>query len=452
MDTCPIHECTHSITEFARCGCNNTCNCVIHAIDTNCINVDIAGLGTPLSPYTVQATPVIDPDPNNTLTCGPAGLKAEGANVVANNADEPCQSVDVTVVEAPNNTFTVSAKNNFAPDQPGATITPQAPGNLGTNILRCLTPAQGGPGLGVFAEDIQDVVGAEIGPAIAGTCLTYDDATNKVNVAIADTPTTNGVKCQPGGLEVIPSTDAGNTTTLGADGNIFTPPSPTAVNVVDNAQNIDAVVGPPDTITFTCVPVPITTNTVVNAPCISVQGDTCNGFNIELGLSPDNCNGIECHGNGLFMQATQYPNAATTTSGCDPGPGPGNIPQTQFGPTRCTTITNPSTCRGMIVSVRLEYRDVFVTPGHTVGFWAGFGELSTDGGAIFGVWSRTGRGPSTGGAAYNDQGGSYVRDVAALPPGASATFCTRVSYSTGGGFNGNILSSCQILTVTGVIV
>lgn len=428
---------------MARCGCNNTCSCVLSATNTPCIKTSVTGLGTPILPYNITVTPVISSDTGNSLECRANGLFAQGVVIIGDTDNDNC--VNITATQGPVGTYTLEGSLIVSPDIPDPNGGPNA-GNgaeclAGTGLL--VAPSvdptnllKFGPDgrLEVLCEDVQDCIGQEIGPQLAGTCLAYDDAANKINVVICDDPT-NTLTCNA----------AGSTNPNCTNGGLYVPPAPTVVHVIDNDPSQNQTVGPNDTITFTCVPVPITTSVAASAPCISVQGDTCNGFNIQLGIaSNDPCNGLECHGDGLF--APQYePSIVNPQQGVCPGPAnpAANQAPTQYGPLQCQTFTNTSDCKSMAVIAMHEVRDFTVT--RNAGGYLINAELNFNGGP-FSTWGFINNQAGPNGIS-TVQVGTYSREVATLPPGGSITVCARMSIGTNG-FNGN-MAGCQIITLSG---
>lgn len=63
---------------MSRCGCTAACSCLLEALDTQCMNVTITGSGSATAgdPYIVSVDPVFDPNVDNILSCGPAGMLA----------------------------------------------------------------------------------------------------------------------------------------------------------------------------------------------------------------------------------------------------------------------------------------------------------------------------------------------------------------------------------------
>lgn len=94
--------------------------------DTNCISVSV--VEAPAGTFTVSATPIIDPDPGNILTCGVDGLLVLGSSstqLVA--SDTNC--INMSAVEGPADTWTVSAQPIIAPNHTGYPV--------GCNGLEC---------------------------------------------------------------------------------------------------------------------------------------------------------------------------------------------------------------------------------------------------------------------------------------------------------------------------
>lgn len=370
---------------MARCGCNPVCNCLIR--DGVC--TDVTGLGTPTVPYKIDVK--VD---GLTVTCGPNGLQSQ---VDIDPLDT--NTVDMHVTGGPA-AFIVSADVIIDPAS-GALLT--------------ATPQ----GLLVSCEAVQDCIGQEIGPALAGTCLVYNDGANRIDVQIDPDPS-NQVGCGtgPGGA------------------GLYVPPSPTVVQVIDNAENISAVVGPSDTITFDCVPVPVVSN---DPSCLAITGDTCSGLVFDLNISPDPCNGLECRGNGLFVfvDPEDLPNIGGPVGNAAFGPANGNF-NVNFGPVICQTATNPSACRSMRVDLA---QDLSIDYGRTSGDFTVQWETSFNGpGGPFAT--------DPGFASFAPEGVSRRREgkskygtVMALAPGASVTVCMQLRAIGNGAVNAQVIAA-----------
>lgn len=77
----------------------------VTALDTPCIDMTVT---EPIAgSFVVSAVPIIDPNPLNTLSCGPAGLFSAGSDVTIIANDTDC--INLTVVEGPPNTFNLTA-------------------------------------------------------------------------------------------------------------------------------------------------------------------------------------------------------------------------------------------------------------------------------------------------------------------------------------------------------
>lgn len=86
---------------------------LVVASDTDCINM--TSVEGPSGTFTVSAQPTISPAAGNKLICTPTGLYSSGATVQA--LDSQC--IDVTVTEGPADTYTVSASPILANTYPG---------------------------------------------------------------------------------------------------------------------------------------------------------------------------------------------------------------------------------------------------------------------------------------------------------------------------------------------
>lgn len=235
-------------------------------------------------------------------------------------------------------------------------------------------------------------------------------------------PADNGLECTAptagcaaGGLQVVPSSDAGNALTFGTDGRLLVPPGDICISAAEGN-------------------------------CLELDGLGC----ITLPLSPDDCNGLQCRGNGLWAdEFIPIQDGFGQTGNCANGPGAGNSPITQYGATLQRTINNPSVCHSMNIFVTHEFRDIAVG-GHTQGTWTGRAFLGP--GALPPVnttsWSVVGQGPPATPVAYTRQGGTFTRFQGLIPPGGSVTIFAGVSFETNDGFDGQI-GFCHVLNVIG---
>lgn len=111
----------------------------IVAEDTDCLNVTITGAGTAVQ--IVRVDPVISPIVGNTIQCTPNGLFAAAAAVDVQIAAVDTNTLDLTVVEGPDNVFQVSGDVIVSPDA-GNSLVAQANGLFvcDTNIVAVDTP------------------------------------------------------------------------------------------------------------------------------------------------------------------------------------------------------------------------------------------------------------------------------------------------------------------------
>ncbi|MFJ4627188.1 hypothetical protein [Streptomyces sp. NPDC088847] len=217
----------------------------LEAADTPSVDVTITGTGTVGDPYQVAAAAILDPAPpgggTNLLQESPDGLFVECADVrgclsagdgiaydpgtgeiaarpstdagnavsfgtdgglyatagggapsVVEGGDTPTASNTVTGTGAAGDPYVVTTDVTLDPTPPGG----------GTNLL------QAGPdGLYVECDDVR-------GCLSAGDGIAYDTATGEISARV--------------------SADAGNQTTIGTDGGLFTPASTTAVEAADS--------------------------------------------------------------------------------------------------------------------------------------------------------------------------------------------------------------------------
>lgn len=458
---------------MARCGCNPICSCLINALDTTCIDMSITGLGTPTNPYIISAVPIIDPNAANDLTCGPGGLlvlsdictvDTPSINLTGNGSEPTCLQADVILT--PDNTGPLAG----------------TPGG-GDNLLK-LDPATG---LYVSCEDIQDCIGASIGPSIAGNCLEYNDAANRVDVQI-DADPSNQLGCGTGptgeGLYVAPSGavapgDCITVTGTGEAGNPFVvnveidPACPQItcgpaglcvdIDIIPmDTPTVDMVVtgtgtaGDPFIISANQICQPVTTSVATNAPCLSVTGNGCDTpLNIQLGISPDTCgpiptpNALECRGNGLFVRGQDF-DVFTNQQGSCNGTGPlvnftGTI---QIGPTICQGLLVNNTCTNMAYFLFMEARDIILA-GHTQGGWRIDAEASFDGGATFQRWGFTGAANPLGNPPEYDMSiSTFARTIGTSGPGGSTNVCIRMQAVLNN-FTGDI-GMCYVISQHGV--
>ena len=62
---------------MARCGCTGgACTCVLMALDTDCVETNVTGIGSSDNPYIISSDLTIDPVTGNLLSCEEAGLRA----------------------------------------------------------------------------------------------------------------------------------------------------------------------------------------------------------------------------------------------------------------------------------------------------------------------------------------------------------------------------------------
>ncbi|MFJ6565594.1 hypothetical protein ACIQMV_38295 [Streptomyces sp. NPDC091412] len=217
--------------------------------DSETINFDLTGTGTPGDPYEITGSVILDPAPpgggSNLLNEGPDGLFVECADVrtcfsatdgatydpasgeigakVSTDAGNqttiggdgglytPAASTAVEAKDSP--TVDVTVSGTGAAGDPyevsAAVILDPAPPGGGTNLI-----GAGPDGLYVECADVRQCFSAGDGAA-------YDPATGEISARI--------------------SGDAGNTTTIGGDGGIYTPAAATALEAADT-NTVDVTV------------------------------------------------------------------------------------------------------------------------------------------------------------------------------------------------------------------
>jgi hypothetical protein len=216
------------VVRVARCGCSSTCGCcltagtgvtitgtgntgscyvisstggVLTVMDTPSVNETLTGSGTLADPYVLSSAVIIDPEPTNVLTSGPAGLDVSCARVIACVSASP-GTTGVTVADG--NGLDLSISGTGAAGNPyvisGVVVKDPNPDNILT-----VTAA----GVGVTCESVQDCIGQAIA---AGQGATYNDAGNAISV--------------------LPSTDVGNQVVSGTDGRLFVPAAGAGVTPV----------------------------------------------------------------------------------------------------------------------------------------------------------------------------------------------------------------------------
>ncbi|MFB7114827.1 hypothetical protein [Streptomyces sp. NPDC056291] len=209
--------------------------------DSETINFDLTGTGTPGDPYEITGSVILDPAPpgggSNLLNEGPDGLFVECADVrtcfsatdgatydpasgeigakVSTDAGNqttiggdgglytPATSTAVEAKDSPTVDVTVSGSGAVGDpyEVSAAVILDPAPPGGGTNLI-----GEGPDGLFVECADVRQCFSAGDGAA-------YDPATGKISARV--------------------SGDAGNTTTIGGDGGIYTPAAATALEAAD---------------------------------------------------------------------------------------------------------------------------------------------------------------------------------------------------------------------------
>lgn len=116
----------------------------IVASDTNCINMSV--VEAPAGTFTVSAVPIIDPAPGNLLTCGASGLLVSGSSSTQLIADDT-DCISMSAVEGPADTWTISAEPVIALNHTGYPV--------GCNGLECNATGLSAP------PDVAGAIGEE---------------------------------------------------------------------------------------------------------------------------------------------------------------------------------------------------------------------------------------------------------------------------------------------------
>lgn len=298
---------------MARCGCNNTCNCLVQACDGG--GITVSGSGTKAKPYEICIC--LSTDENNVAEFGSDGCLyvPQTAFTVLDTA-----TVDHTLTGTGTTTdpYILQSDVILTPDD-------EVPNPDGLDPSENLIKLGDGPGQGIYVscEDVQDCVGQMVTALLDG--IRYDDAGNAVMVEVsADagnqiiySPNDGGLYTNADGSETIVtpgpggtvtgtgtagdpyvvapciSTDADNTLVLGTDGCLFVPGG-LPVSGTDAAGN-PAACDPAASLTFEslapdCLP-------------LTIEQTDCPDPVVRLGLNiaPDVCvpNILECTPNGL---------------------------------------------------------------------------------------------------------------------------------------------------------
>ena len=207
----------------------------LDVIGTDCIDLSISGVGTYASPYAVTANVNISGTSGNAISCDGDGLFVPITSVVGDIGS--CVNISVIGEGTVADPYEVSATVNVDSTVP--------------NLLSC-----GPNGLKVICEDIQDCVGAGFTQG-----LIYDDVANTYSVRI--------------------SGDAGNSVTWGSDTGLYVPVATGAETKIN-------------TVSTSCI-----TTDIVGA------GTTANPYivtsELNLDVRPDNI--AVCTEDGLFVPA-----------------------------------------------------------------------------------------------------------------------------------------------------
>lgn len=175
---------------MARCGCTSGCACLLHHLDTNCVDVTITGSGSSIDPYVISAELDFDLDPGNLLTCSINGLLAKVFMQVAPNS---CMTVTGSGTSLDPFVFTTTA---FQDDIATFAISgPLSAPTLGTLRFR-------------FPFDATLLgVSAAVNTAPTGANIVLDVNKNGVSIfPISTKPTITAGTFDTGGSEDVPDT------------------------------------------------------------------------------------------------------------------------------------------------------------------------------------------------------------------------------------------------------
>lgn len=470
------------------CGCQQDCNCVIKDGTTT----TVTGSGSAADPYKIEVTPgnssitvddtpcidlsgngspglplmadlVISPDVDNLLTKPGSGCTDNGLKIACSDISSCLVVGDcLEIVDGAINT-------KIAPDVDGGNGIECTPDGL------LVAPSADGGNTMVYGSDgnlyvppgncVATPMEVEIDVAGGSACLSATGGGCEgdpyiVTLGLAADP--NALDCTATGLQVIPSTDAGNTLVFGSDGRLYTTGGSTSLQVVDTPTVDHTLTGtgtPGDPFILTsCSPTILPSDTT----CIAMQvlgGSGCADPYVVMAepiLSPDACNGLECRGNGLFTDRVPSGQVIVGNEGCTAGggvPTPANglfpIPNTEY----CATITNPDPCRSMHVMVFVEINSLRIKADagtEEAEVQARFVTGTNLAGLGVGTWSfNVHRNVGPGGVDERRPGGSHMRDAGVLlPPGGSGTVCVDLASNNINGINVEV-EACVILRLVG---
>ncbi|MFZ8972588.1 MAG: hypothetical protein ACO2ZD_00650 [Pseudomonadales bacterium] len=112
--------------------------------DTDCIDMSITGAGTAVDPWVINATPVIDPNPDNALSCTATGLFA--AATVVQELDTDCIDLTVSGTGVTSDPYVISA----------TPVIDSTSADAVDNVLQCTAD-----GLIVNWRDVEAAIAAE---------------------------------------------------------------------------------------------------------------------------------------------------------------------------------------------------------------------------------------------------------------------------------------------------
>lgn len=419
---------------------------IVGVTDTATLNLSITGDGSIGTPYVISGNPIISPNAGNQLTAVANGLfvpAATGAETIVQVADTPTINASISGAGTAGSPYVISAV-----------------ADLSTDTNQCLTIGTDG-GLYVECPDGSETqIDAGTNVTVTGTGTTADPyvinaAGGAEATTVSDTSSLNltlaGVNISG---DVIISPNAGNTLTNPGNG-LYAP-----LTLVANGD-VTAVTG-----TGTAGdPFHVNVNSGCGLREVAgvLEANTEDSANWPYACTIDGGSPIFCGPDGqlygtpdttaMFDEITTIVAAGTTTvndfmtlHGTTVGGAPGVLP---VGPT--WTITNPSTCRSMLVSVfsAVAHGDMRITGGLTWNIGSSIRVISSTGGGpapINGVggghqqWSMTSSPGGTWGFDVQGVGSEYN---VVLPPGASMTIRQNSftsSVLTGGGAAGTINS------------
>lgn len=320
--------------------------------DTACLDLNI--VEAPPGTFTLSGSPIISPNPGNTISCAGNGLFVPAGAVtdtIIIGVDTPC--FDITVVEAPADTFTISGSPVVSPNA--------------DNSLSCLPNGLFVPDVSIAVQDT-DCIDLEVveGPG-------NNDFVITANINVSAAP--------------------GNTISCIADGLYASGTGSTVIGSDTACIDISVVEAPPDTFTISAVPIisPLPGNTITcvasglfvptaaafavtatDTNCINATATPTGPNSVEISAVPiiantypafpANCNPLLCTASGLAVppdHTTLRQEVGTIGPGFTQSPftPPDSIPFTQA----TVNISNPSLCRSMVFFIDTRIPEVNIT-------------------------------------------------------------------------------------------